>query len=222
LLILQSSKSMPNYRIYLTPITKNNNFNKTTMYKAQLSKYAIWLFVGIMFTTASVVKAQSLKIVPQNSTVTIFGTSTIHDWESKVEQTSGELVLNSSKQIQTLVVKIPVRSIKSGKGLMDTKTYDAFNADQNPTITFQLSEATPLKITGKDIETTLTGNLTMAGVTKKISFKTTGKITGENVYKFIGSVPLKMTDFKMKPPTAMLGTMKTGDAITIKFDVTVK
>lgn len=210
--------------LYLLNLLKKHNkhFNKTTMYKAQLSKYAIWLFVSIMFTTASVVKAQSLKIVPQNSTVTIFGTSTIHDWESKVEQPNVELVLNNSKQIQSLIVKIQVRSIKSGKGLMDTKTYDAFNATQNPTITFQLSEATPLRITGKDIEATLTGNLTMAGVTKRISFKTTGKAIGEGVYKFIGSVPLKMTDFKMKPPTAMLGTMKTGDAITIKFDITVK
>ena len=192
------------------------------MYKAQLSKYAMWLFVSIMFTTASVVKAQSLKIVPQGSSVTIFGTSTIHDWESKVEQPIVDLVVNNAKQIQTLVVKIQVRSIKSGKGLMDTKTYDAFNADKNPTITFQLSEPTPLKISGKDVEAVLTGNLTMAGVTKKISFKTTGKITGDNVYKFVGSVPLKMTDYNMKPPTAMLGTMKTGDAITIKFDITVK
>jgi polyisoprenoid-binding protein YceI len=192
------------------------------MYKAQLSKYAMWLFVSIMFTTASVVKAQTLRIVPQSSTVTIFGTSTIHDWESKVEQPNGELILSNSKQIQSLVVKIPVRSIKSGKGLMDTKTYDAFNADQNPLIVFQLTEATPLRITGKDIEATLTGNLTMAGVTKRISFKTTGKIIGEGVYQFKGSVPLKMTEFKMKPPTAMLGTMKTGDAITIKFEVTVK
>jgi len=29
-----------------------------------------------------------------------------------------------------------------------------------------------------------------------------------------------MTDFKMKPPTAMLGVMKVGDAITLKYDVT--
>ena len=192
------------------------------MNKALLSKYAIWLFVGIMFTTASVVKAQSLKIVPQNSTVTILGTSSIHDWESKVEHVNGDLVLSNSKQIQSLVVKIAVRSIKSGKGLMDSKTYEAFNADKNPTITFQLAEATPLRITGKDIEATLTGNLTMAGVTKRISFKTTGKVIAESEYQFKGSIPLKMSDFKMKPPTAMLGAMKTGDAITIKFEVTVK
>jgi len=28
-----------------------------------------------------------------------------------------------------------------------------------------------------------------------------------------------MTDFKMKPPTAMLGIMKVGDAITLKFSI---
>jgi len=31
-----------------------------------------------------------------------------------------------------------------------------------------------------------------------------------------------MTDFKMKPPTAMLGVMKVGDAITLKFDINVE
>ena len=68
----------------------------------------------------------------------------------------------------------------------------------------------------------MTGNLTMNGQTKKISFKSTGKITKSGDYQLKATVPLKMTDYKIKPPTAFLGTMKTGDAVTVKFDVTFK
>jgi hypothetical protein len=33
-----------------------------------------------------------------------------------------------------------------------------------------------------------------------------------------GIVPLKMTDFGVDPPTAMLGALKTGDDIKINYD----
>jgi hypothetical protein len=62
----------------------------------------------------------------------------------------------------------------------------------------------------------------MAGETRKISFKTVCKTTKTGDYQLKGNVPLKMTDFKIKPPTAMLGAMKTGDAVTVKFDVSFK
>ena len=105
---------------------------------------------------------------------------------------------------------------------MDNKTYEAFNDKKYPTISFQLVEVSSLLIKGDDISATVTGNLTMAGTTKRISFKTTGKNTKPGAYEFKGSIALKMTEYKMKPPTAMLGVMKVGDAITLKYDINVE
>jgi len=62
----------------------------------------------------------------------------------------------------------------------------------------------------------------MAGSTRKISFKTSGKNTKPGAYEFKGNIALKMTDYKMKPPTAMLGVMKVGDAITLQYDINVE
>lgn len=190
--------------------------------KIEFSKYYIGLFISIMLFTINNINAQNFNIITQNSTVLILGTSNVHDWEMKVTKINSELTLNSTKQINSLVVKIPVISIKSGKGIMDNKTYDAFDSKKNPNIIFQLTEASTVKLSDKESEFTLIGNVTMAGETRKISFKTFGKITKSGDYQLKGSVPLKMTDFKMKPPTAMLGAMKTGDAITIKFEVSYK
>ena len=189
---------------------KNTNF----------SKYCLLLFVGIVAISANVLNAQSLKLNPKTFSMTIYGTTNVHNFESKVTQASGELVINSSKQAQSLIVEIPVKGIKSNEKLMDNKTYEAFNADKNPTIIFKLTDASSLEVNGSEITVSATGNLTIAGVTKKVTLKSTGKIIKPGVYQFKGSIALKMTDFKMKPPTAMLGVMRVGDAITLKYDVT--
>jgi polyisoprenoid-binding protein YceI len=189
------------------------------MSKMKLTNYYMLLMVSIILVgSTSAVNAQTLKINAQSSTMTILGTTNVHNFQSKVTQMSGDLVI-SGKKVQSLKVDVPVKSIKSNEKLMDTKTYEAFNAEKNPTITFQLIDAVIQKATAEDIDVVLTGNLTMAGVTKKVSFNTTGKALKAGTFQFTGSVALKMTDFKMKPPTAMLGMMKVGDAITLKFSI---
>jgi polyisoprenoid-binding protein YceI len=120
------------------------------------------------------------------------------------------------------VVKIPVSSLDSGKGIMNRNTKEVFEAKKFPNIVFQITEANPIKISEKEAELSLTGNLTMHGETRKISFKSMAKINKTGDYQLKGSVPLKMTDYKMKPPVALFGVLKTADAITLKFDVTYK
>lgn len=166
-----------------------------------------------------VMNAQLLRINPKSFNMTILGTTNVHDFKSNVTLARGEAVVNENKELQSLVVEIPVRAIKSGEKLMDTKTYETFNVDKNPNITFKLIEVNSLHVEGNQVSVTVTGNLTMAGVTRKISLKSTGSATKAGVYEFKGSVQLKMTDFKMSPPTAMMGLMKVGDAITLKYDV---
>jgi polyisoprenoid-binding protein YceI len=192
------------------------------MTKSQLSRSFMILLLSILFTIPSVVKAQNFPIIPQTASINVHGTSNVHDWDMKPTKVAGELGINGAKQISAIAIKIEVKSLKSGNGIMDGKTYDAFDYKKNPYITFQLTEVTQAKLTESDTEITLTGNLTFAGATRKITIKATGKITKSGDYQLKGSFPLKMTDFKMKPPTAMMGTMKTGDAVSVKFDVTFK
>ncbi len=192
------------------------------MIKARLSNFLMILFVSSLMLNFNFVRAQSQKLSSFTSSVIINGTSNLHDWDTKIEQLTGEFALNNSRQIQTLTVKIPVKAIKSGDKLMDKKTYETIDADKNPNILFQLTEpATPVISDDGNVQVTLTGNLTVAGVTRAISFKSSGKKTGGGGYQLKGIVPLKLSDFKMKTPTAMLGLLKTGDAVTITFNVTV-
>ena len=186
------------------------------------SKFYLGLCLSFLFFSTGVSNAQSFEIIPQSALVSIHGTSSVHDWDMKVTKVNSEFGINASKQITTLSVKIPITSIKSGKQIMDGKTYDAFDAKKNPNIVFQLTEASSAKWSDKETEITVTGNLSMAGETRKISFKTLAKITKTGDYELKGTVPLKMSDYGMTPPTAFFGTMKTGDAVSVIFDVTFK
>ena len=175
-----------------------------------------------MFFVSGKVTAQNYNVIPSSAFINVHGTSNVHDWDMKPTKVTGEIGINGSKQINAITIKVEVKSLKSGNGIMDGKTYDAFDYKKYPYIVFQLTDVTQEKLSDNDTEITLTGNLSFAGATRKISIKSIGEITKSGDYQLKGSVPLKMTDYKMKPPTAMLGTMKTGDAVTVKFDVTFK
>jgi polyisoprenoid-binding protein YceI len=191
------------------------------MNKASLLNLFVLLLLSIPVFSGNNTIAQTLKLNPKSSTILISGTTNVHDWKSRVTLMKGSLIINSEKKVQSISVEIPVQSIKSEdkEKLMDKKTYEAFNSEKNPTISFHLTEVNDMKITGDNITATLTGNLTMAGNSRKITLKTVGKNPKPGVYQFKGTVPLKMTDFKIKPPTALLGVMRVGDGVTLSFDV---
>jgi polyisoprenoid-binding protein YceI len=64
--------------------------------------------------------------------------------------------------------------------------------------------------------------LTIAGTAKKTDLYVQGKVGGDGSLTFNGSKKLKMTDFGIKPPTALMGTMTVGDEVEIVFSVTLK
>lgn len=162
--------------------------------------------------------AQSYAIVQPESKVTISGTSTLHDWESVAEEFSGEAAFSLEEsaltEIQSLVFSVVVDEIKSGKGLMDKKTRGALKEKKNPEITFNLSEV--LEISSDSV--TANGELTIAGTTKKVQMKVAYLINEDGSVTFKGSQPINMTDYKVDPPSAMLGSIKTGEDVVVNFE----
>jgi len=155
--------------------------------------------------------------------VAIAGTSSLHDWVSSVEklECTGSIILskNTITDIKDVVVKIPVTAIKSTKGkLMDTKTWEAFDHKENPFIIFVL---TGKKIHASQFTADVWGNLTMAGVTRPVQLAIAIKSLPGGSFEISGSKKLHMSDFKMEPPTAMMGTIKVGPEVTISFEVVI-
>ena len=151
------------------------------------------------------------------SNMYIDGTSSLHDWTETVEDMSGSLNIdlaeNAISKVKMLSISIPVKSIKSGKSGMDKNTYVALNSEEFPNIKFAL------KSYAKDENTlSLTGNLTISGTTKSVKINSSYEVK-ENSLEIEGKHTFKMTEFEVDPPTAMMGTIKTGDEITIRFNL---
>ena len=183
----------------------------------------ISLIAGLVFTVFLGYSQTASKLTAFN--ISIKGTSTLHEWESKVTKANwmGAISLSASKvlTIQNGELKIPVVGIQSEHGkMMDTKTYEAFDSEKNPFITFKV-KAISQKTVGNDLVLAVEGDLTMNGATNLIMLSVIGKTLPNADLQFTGSRRLKMTDYKMKPPTAMMGTIKVGDDVTVKFDLTI-
>ena len=166
--------------------------------------------------------SENLTINLQQSTIKIMGTSTLHDWTSIAEQTEANIIFNNYNdvEIEKLVLVVEVESIKNtkGHGLMDKLTRKALKSDDFPKINYVFIKAETISDQENELTVKLTGNLTIAGKTNKITVLTTINKSSTNVV-LKGIHKLKMTDYGVKPPKALLGTVKTGDEITIDFSI---
>lgn len=178
-------------------------------------KKAVITFLALFVCSISL-QAQ-YKLSEEKSNMYIDGTSTLHDWTEIVEQMAGTLALelndNKISKVKSLNLTVPVESIKSGKSGMDKNTYKALKSDKHPTITYKLES---FRVEGDYIH--YTGQLTIAGTTKTVKFKSKYEVY-ESSIELEGSHDFKMTDFNVDPPTAVLGTIKTGDEIKIRFNL---
>src|SRR6056297_1901421 len=103
-----------------------------------------------LFTISGNVLAQSDSYeILDKSTIQVEGTSTLHDWTSNVEEFTSYIKFNAAalegdtlnSPVESLSLTIPVKSIESGKGGMNRRTYDALKSDDFPNIMFQMNKA---------------------------------------------------------------------------------
>lgn len=180
-------------------------------------KFYLVFFVCALF---SFQKATSQTYTLNKSSVlTVEGTSSLHDWELKAEDQSGKLVIADLEEltIEALDFSVKAESLKSGKSGMDKNTFKALNTDKYKTITFKLSSVSQVeKISESNFKAKVKGELTISGVTKSISLNFDVKVDEGKIY-LEGEKSLKMTDYGIDPPKALLGTIKTGNDIKIIF-----
>jgi len=194
--------------------------------------------IGCLLLAAMVLRAQPANVVHYKSSalgskVTIAGNSSVHHWSMTGQLIGGFLEVpapldpsqaavaggTGGKFNARAEISIPVTSLQSGTEGMDEVMQDDMNAKTYRTIKFHLTEMTPKEphAAGTPLEFTTTGDLTVAGVTNKISMPVSIDYAEKPNLKVTGSVPLKMTDFNVKPPITA-GVFRTTNEITVSFE----
>lgn len=186
-------------------------------------KIKIALFSFMFLLTGHLIHSQTYKLLPARSEIKVEGTSNLHDWDitSKTQTGNMEVVFENGKliEIKNLLVELNPESLKSGKSGMDKNTYKALRTDKFKKISFRLNKVNSINGSSGTYSITANGNLTIAGESKPITIKLTLKADG-NAIVLTGNHKLLMTDFKVDPPKALMGTITTGNEVNIIFNST--
>ena len=104
--------------------------------------YRILSLVVFFLAAIHLTQAQEFNLSNGESSLTVLGTSSLHDWHVEAEKQSGKIVFSNVQdcQIDKINVEIEAESLKSGKSSMDKNTYKALNTDKFKTISYQLVE----------------------------------------------------------------------------------
>ena len=125
-------------------------------------------------------------------------------------------------------IEIDPASFRTGIGMRDGHLRDELEVSKYPMIVFALADASrasdeavaSIATRAEEPSGTgviLTGTLTIKDVTRDVGIPARIRFTRDSLYAR-GRVPIRFTDFEMKPPTRMLGTTKVRDDLVLQFD----
>lgn len=163
-----------------------------------------------------------------SSKVSIAGTSNVHDYTAStttVRLTNAKFTTSltdpaflesvaKSGALEAFEISIPVATLKSGKDGLDKNMYKALKSDTCPEISLRI-----VKVEAGATAGTLRASaaLKIAGVERDVTLDFKTALQGSTL-SIKGDYPLLMTDYGIKPPTALLGTIRASAKITVSFE----
>ncbi len=150
------------------------------------------------------------------SKITVKGTSTLHDWSMESQKFDCNVYLSQASWEGAIVDRISfslqVDNLKSDKAALDKNAYKALKTNE---IQFHSTLLDTLQFSANQVKGNIVGDLTIAGTTRPVSFPFEGKIQNETTMESTAICKINMKDFGVKPPSFMLGAMKTGAEVEI-------
>ena len=190
----------------------------------------IGLTVFLMaFSVAPMTDVVNMAAGSANADIKVLGTSNVHNWsmEDKGVTCTAKFTYAAGKAsvpdgLNEFGFTFPVHSLKSGKSGMDSKAYNAMKAKNGGNIVFAASSSAVTAGSGSKFTVKSDGKLTIAGVTRPVVLTAACEVKEDGSITCTGKDKLLMSDYNIKPPTYMMGMLRTGNALTIDFSMTVK
>ena len=178
--------------------------------------------LGTVFFLQIARSQTSYKLVT-TSYIKVSGTSNLHDWDMKAESLTceGNFIVKGGvlKDISSLSFALPVTNLKSKESLLDKRAYKSLKSQEFSKIVFKLTNA---KVNSAQKTIAISGNLSIAGVTNLINLQSTYSVNADESITCKSSKTFKMSDYKIKAPSFMLGALRTGDPVTIEILLKLK
>lgn len=164
------------------------------------------------------------------------GDSTLHRYSAKTHDLKAVVQVDAASaaatnlesvvragHMRSVELTVPVKAITSGDGALDRNMWKALKSDQFQAIRFfaEWFEVRPPSVAGASLDLAMRGKLSIAGVERAIVMSVNAFRTPSGI-RIVGSKDILMTDYDVKPPTLMLGAIKTANLIVVKFDVELR
>lgn len=186
-------------------------------------------FVSLLILVPTLQAQENPKYsLTDDSRLWIKGDATLHSWDAEATEFEIDFLFPdewfestenwSGEDVEQLSVTVPVKALDGGRSRMNRDLREAMDEESYPTITFYWEEI-DIQHDEDQTELIVTGILEVSGVEKEIEFAAEGQVIEEDSFKISGEIPLKMTNFNIDPPTAMLGSLRTDDEIKILYEM---
>ena len=196
------------------------------------------LALALLVTGVAVAAAQSAAppvaavMLGPGSQLWLEGTSTIHAYESRTSTLGFTLRRDAAQAdpadaaaldawlraggLRGLELVVPVGTMRSGKAALDKNMFKALRTEQFPEIRFQLDSSQLGTARGDTLPVSADGALRVSGKERPITVKGQLVRTEKGVW-LEGSHAMRMSEYDVKPPKMMLGTLKVHDPIVVRF-----
>lgn len=157
-----------------------------------------------------------LALMPE-SRLWIEGTTNVDAFACEAATVQG---IGTFDGIAAAEVAVPVAALDCGKRRMNEDLYAALRAEAHPEIRFRLTGVVlEAPMEGADYRLRVSGRLALAGAERSVSLPVQARRRTDGTYRASGALAIRMTDFGIDPPTAVLGLVRAHDRITVRFDL---
>jgi hypothetical protein len=178
--------------------------------KTQLSILAIMLLMGT--------SAMAQKFITKNGEITFFSSTPIEDIEAHNKQVNAVL----DAETGDFVFRVLIKAFQFEKALMQehfNENYMESHKFPNSTFVGKVVNNSEIDWTKSGtVEATIEGELTIHGVTQKISEKGTFEV-GKDGIKGMSKFEVKVADYDIKIPRAVVNNIAESIEVTVNVDL---
>ena len=189
------------------------------------ARFAVMLI--LLLGNSSFIEQGRWLIAPQ-SRLSILGTTNVNTFKCMLDSYTVNDTLEYSqgkKSIEMKITKnkmrIPVRSFNCGHKQITKDFLETLKSKEYPQLEISFRSFTNRSITDKS---TVNGivDITLAGTTKRFTVTYFARIPSTGVLLLTGKQAVNFSDFRLKPPSKMMGMIQVQESLEVEFNLMLK
>ena len=191
----------------------------------------VGLLAGLLLLPGPARAQETRLALHPKSQFQIRGNASIRTFTCVVQQVDGRARLPTARdtvpdtvpeQQTEVIVEMPVQAFDCGNDRMTDDLQEALDMDDHPEIRFELIHASvgaPTDSARQWRTVNAIGALSISGTKRVVRLEAVGHALDANHFRLRGCTPLKMTDFKVEPPSKAFGLIRVKDRVEAQFDL---